>query len=107
MARKPSDVSEDEWAFVAPYLNVITKDAPQRDHPLREVFNGLWYVVQVALHSPSITATLQSTPESDAEAGYDGLSGAKRTGGGYIGTPAGSLYVSGQRVGSGSGERTV
>src|SRR5690242_2675506 len=37
MARKPypSDVSDDEWAFVAPYLTLITEEAPQRDHPLR------------------------------------------------------------------------
>src|SRR4026208_536310 len=42
-ARKPypSDVSDDEWAFVAPYLTLMREDAPQRDHPLRETFNGL------------------------------------------------------------------
>ncbi len=37
----PSDVSDDEWAFVAPYLTLMTEDAPQRQHPLREVFNAL------------------------------------------------------------------
>ena len=41
----PSDVSDDEWAFVAPYLTLMREDAPQRDHSLREVFNGLRYVV--------------------------------------------------------------
>jgi transposase len=47
-ARKPypSDVSDEEWAFVAPYLTLMREDAPQRDHPLREVFNGLRYVVK-------------------------------------------------------------
>jgi len=42
MTRKPypSDVSDDEWAFVAPYLTLMTEDAPQRDYSLREVFNG-------------------------------------------------------------------
>jgi transposase len=46
MERKayPSDVSDDEWAFVAPYLALITEDAPQRVYPLREVFNGLCYI---------------------------------------------------------------
>jgi transposase len=40
----PSDVSDDEWAFVAPYLTLMREDAPQRDHALREVFNGLlWF----------------------------------------------------------------
>jgi transposase len=42
----PSDVSDDEWAFVAPYLTLMTEDAPQRVYPLREVFNGLRYVAR-------------------------------------------------------------
>ena len=48
MARKPypSDVSDEEWAFVAPYLTLMTEDAPQREHPLREVFNGLRWIVR-------------------------------------------------------------
>ena len=48
MNRKPypSDGSNEEWAFVAPYLTLMTEDAPQRDHSLREVFNGLRYVVR-------------------------------------------------------------
>src|ERR671932_388643 len=41
----PTDVTDDEWAFVAPYLTLMKEDAPQRVHPLREVFNGLrWFV---------------------------------------------------------------
>jgi len=48
MERKayPSDVSDEEWAFVAPYLTLITEDAPQRDYRLREVFNGLRWLVR-------------------------------------------------------------
>lgn len=42
----PSDVSDDEWAFVAPYLTLMTEDAPQRDYPLREVFNALRWLVR-------------------------------------------------------------
>jgi transposase len=42
----PSDVSDEEWAFVAPYLTLMTEDAPQRTHPLREVFNGLRWIVR-------------------------------------------------------------
>jgi transposase len=43
MDRKPypSDVSDDEWAIVSPYLTLMTEEAPQRSHDLREVFNGL------------------------------------------------------------------
>ena len=42
----PSDVSDEEWAFVAPYLTLMTLDAPQRDYDLREVFNALRYLVR-------------------------------------------------------------
>jgi transposase len=45
----PSDVSDDEWAFVAPYLTLMTADAPQRIHDLREVFNGLRYIVKTGM----------------------------------------------------------
>lgn len=48
MTRKPcpSDVTDDEWAFVAPYLALVRADAPQRRHDLREVFNGLRWLVR-------------------------------------------------------------
>jgi transposase len=42
----PSDVSDEEWAFVAPYLALLREDAPQRNHELREVFNGLRWIVR-------------------------------------------------------------
>ncbi len=42
----PSDVSDEEWAFVAPYLTLMTPDAPQRAHDLREVFNALRWLVR-------------------------------------------------------------
>src|SRR5438552_6282080 len=42
----PSDVSDDEWAFVAPYLTLMTEEAPQRAHALREVFNGLRWLAR-------------------------------------------------------------
>jgi transposase len=48
MERKsyPSDISDDEWAFVAPYLTLMSEEAPQRLHSLREVFNGLRWLVR-------------------------------------------------------------
>jgi transposase len=42
----PSDVSDDERAFVAPYLTLMTEDAPQREHRLREVFKGVRWIVR-------------------------------------------------------------
>ena len=45
----PNDVSDDEWAFVAPYLTLMTEEAPQREHSLREVFNGLRYIVRTGM----------------------------------------------------------
>jgi len=35
----PSDVSDEEWAFMAPYLALVREDAPQREYDLREVFS--------------------------------------------------------------------
>ncbi len=51
LARKPypSDVSDEEWAFVAPYLTLMDEAAPQRRHDLREVFNGLRFIVRGGL----------------------------------------------------------
>jgi transposase len=48
MERKayPSDISDEEWGFVAPYLTLMTEEAPQRDYSLREVFNGLRWLVR-------------------------------------------------------------
>lgn len=42
----PSDVTDDEWAFAAPYLTLMREDAPQRDYDLREVYNGLRWLVR-------------------------------------------------------------
>jgi len=42
----PSDVSDEEWMFVAPYLTLMTEDAPQRVHPLRALFNALRWLVR-------------------------------------------------------------
>jgi transposase len=48
LSRKPypTDVSDEEWAFVAPYLTLMTEDAPQRRHDLREVFNAVRWIVR-------------------------------------------------------------
>src|SRR6266853_542009 len=107
MARKPypSDVTDDEWMFVAPYLTLMREDAPQREHDLRDVFNALRWMVRsgspwrylandlrellrmVRGRAPDPSAavidsrTLQSTPESGHRAGYDG---AKRKKGSKI-----------------------
>jgi len=41
----PSDVSNEEWGFCAPYLTLMKEQAPQREYPLREILNGLrWFV---------------------------------------------------------------
>ncbi len=48
MSRKayPSDVSDEEWALIAPYLTLLSEGAPQREHSLREVFNGLRWIAR-------------------------------------------------------------
>ena len=48
MERKPypTDVSDDEWVFIAPYVTLMRQDAPQRDHDLRDVLNALRWIVR-------------------------------------------------------------
>ena len=41
-----SDVTDEEWAFVAPYLTLMKDDAPQRVYPLREVFNAARWIAR-------------------------------------------------------------
>ena len=42
----PSDVSDEEWAFSEPFLTLMDPNAPQREHDLREVYNGVRYVLR-------------------------------------------------------------
>ncbi|MFL5341460.1 MAG: transposase, partial [Gemmataceae bacterium] len=42
----PSDVSDAEWMFLAPYLTLMREDVPQREHALRDLFNAVRYVVK-------------------------------------------------------------
>ena len=45
----PSDVDDEEWIFVAPYLTLLPLDSSQRKYPLREVFNALRYLVKTGI----------------------------------------------------------
>lgn len=42
----PSDVSDEEWAFVAPYLTLMTPNAPQRRYDRREVYTAMRWIVR-------------------------------------------------------------
>src|SRR5688572_33089667 len=42
----PTDVTDEEWVFVAPYLTLMDEEAPQRRYDLREVFNALRWIVR-------------------------------------------------------------
>ena len=41
-----SDVSDEEWAFCAPYLTLMKEDAPQREYRSRELYNAMRYMVR-------------------------------------------------------------
>ena len=43
----PTDVTDEEWWFVLPYLLLCREDAGQRQHDLREVFNAVRYVTRI------------------------------------------------------------
>lgn len=42
----PTDVSDEEWSFAAPYLTLMSEEAPQRRHELRELFNALRWLAR-------------------------------------------------------------
>ena len=42
----PSDVSDDEWAFVASYLALVPEASAQRKHDLRRTFDALRYAIR-------------------------------------------------------------
>ena len=48
MSRKayPTDVSDEEWEFVAPYLTLLREDATQRVYALRELFDAVRWMVK-------------------------------------------------------------
>ncbi len=64
----PSDVTDEEWHFVLPYLTLMRPDAPQRHHDLRELFNALRWIVRTGAQwaylpheFPAWTAVYQQT----------------------------------------------
>lgn len=46
----PTDVTDEEWAFVVPYLTLCRQDAEQRSYSLRHVFNALRYIAKTGCH---------------------------------------------------------
>ena len=42
----PTDVSDEEWSFAAPYLTLMDEPAPQRKYEVREMFNALRWIVR-------------------------------------------------------------
>ncbi len=45
----PSDVTDQQWEFLLPYLTLMTEEAPQRQYPVRDVFNAVRYVVRTGI----------------------------------------------------------
>ena len=42
----PSDLSDEEWGFCAPYLMLMKEDAPQRDYSPRAIFHAVRSMVR-------------------------------------------------------------
>ena len=59
-AKPTSDVSDDEWALVTPYLTLMTEDTLQREYRLREVFNGLCWIVRAGVAHDAAFSTLDT-----------------------------------------------
>lgn len=45
----PSGVSDEEWSLVVPYVVLMREDAELQQHDLRELFNGLRYVIRYGI----------------------------------------------------------
>ena len=62
----PSDISDDEWAVAAPHMTLIKDDAPQREHSLREVLNGLRTLCPTAqVQMPPTAQTFKQVPKAE------------------------------------------
>ena len=74
IARKPypSDVSDEEWSLVAPYLALMREDAGQRQHSLRELFNGLRYLIRYGIAWRAMPNDLPPCGRLPAGAALDG-----------------------------------
>src|SRR6201987_2430665 len=76
----PSDVSDEEWALVAPYLALLPEESGQRVHALREVFNGLRYMVKTGAPwrwMPNVSIGPETDPRIGEQEGPPG-DGSKR-----------------------------
>jgi len=59
--RYPSDVTDEEWEHLAPLIPAAKRGGRKREVNMREVFNGLMYVLSehgmsVALHPQGLSA---------------------------------------------------
>lgn len=81
-----SDVSDEEWAFLVPYLTLMRDDAPQRTYALRELFNGLRFIARTGLQwrmmphdLPPWSAVYQQTRRWLAAKVFDAISADLRS----------------------------
>jgi transposase len=58
----PEDVTDEEWAFVLPYLLLSWEDSQSRRHSLRELFNAVRYVVRMGKQWRSMPNDLPPWP---------------------------------------------
>lgn len=71
----PTDVSDEEWAFVAPYLTLLPLDAQPRKYGLREVFN-----TACPFASGRLVARLRSAPTGSTPTAWPEVVGQRRRG---------------------------
>ena len=94
----PSDVTDAEWEFLLPYLTLMREDAPQREYPLRELFDALRYLVKTGCqwrflpHDFPPWAAVYQQAQLDAQIGQGGCAhlsdGIQQRGQGFFFTSA-------------------
>jgi len=59
--RYPSDVTDDEWALVKPMIPPAKRGGRKREVDIREVFNGVMYVLSTGCQWRYLPAVLNAT----------------------------------------------
>ena len=87
----PTDTSDEEWAFLVGYLTLMTPEAPQRTHDLREVFNALRWIVRAGAPWAGRGARLPALPHPSSWS-------SSRASGRAWASPPGARHPSGGRA---------
>lgn len=86
----PSDVTDEEWDFVSPYLLLSREDSRSLQRSLRELFNGVRSIVPPVITWPTPSTITYGTPLSSAQ-----LNASANVAGTFTYSPASDILQAG------------